>query len=498
MHTIQPVILSGGSGTRLWPLSRGLYPKQFMDLGGDTLFSQTLARALALEGSAPPIVICNDQHRFLAAALLQQQGYTPGSKTAGQASLLLEPLGRNTAPAIALCALAALEAGGDAACACADGEKQDAATADPLLLVLSSDHIITPQESFARAVRTAAAGALAGGLVVFGVPAQRPETGFGYIRKGEDMLPGILKVASFVEKPDPATARNMVASGEYVWNSGIFLFRASVFLEELACYAPQAHAACLTIWDKRTRDLDFTRFPAAAFAACPAVSIDYAVMEHTQKACVVPLECAWNDMGSWEAFYEAAEKDANGNAVRGDIVQLESRDCYLHSSHRLVAALGLAGICVVETPDAVLVLPRERSQDVKGLLEELKRQGRPETDAHVRVYRPWGWYEVLALGPRFQVKRIMVAPGSILSLQMHHHRAEHWVVVSGTARVTVGENSLILKEDESTYIPLGTRHRLENPGCIPLEIIEIQTGSYLGENDIVRFEDTYGRLNEEK
>lgn len=484
MHSIQPVILGGGSGTRLWPLSRGLYPKQFMDLGGQTLFAQTVARAAALRDAQPPIVICNDHHRFLAGAILQQQFRTPG-RNGDAASILLEPTGRNTAPATALCAFAAL--------AQADARSGNT-PADPLLLVLSSDHIIFPQEAFAETVASAMPAAEAGGLVVFGVPPTRPETGFGYIRQGKELTPGVYSVEQFVEKPDRQRAESMLAAGGFTWNSGMFLFRASAYLEELERYAPEVHAACAAIWETRTPDLDFTRFSATAFAACPSISIDYAVMEHTRKACMAPLGAAWNDMGSWEAFYDAADKDEQGNAVSGDVIQKDSRNCYLHASHRLVAALGLDGICVVETADAILIMPRERSQDVKALLEELKLRNRPETDTHLRVYRPWGSYETLALGPRFQVKRIIVNPGGILSLQMHHHRAEHWVVVSGTARVTVDETSKVLKEDESTYIPLGFRHRLENPGRIPLEIIEIQTGSYLGEDDIVRYEDTYGRI----
>ncbi len=480
MKAVQPVILCGGSGTRLWPLSRGLHPKQFMNLGGDTLFAQAVSRAASLENSLPPLVICNSEHRFLAAAILQEQANHPGRECAAKAKILLEPLGRNTAPAIALAALAALE-------------QQDGHDADPCLLVLSSDHVISPQAAFAHAVSTAVAGAETGRVLVFGVTPTRAETGFGYIQQGEELEPGVFAVSRFVEKPDAPTAEAMLAQGGFQWNSGMFLFRASVFLGELARHAPTVHEACLNIHRSRTTDLDFIRFSEAAFAECPSISVDYAVMEHTDKAAVVPFAARWNDMGSWEAFYEAADKDAHGNACAGDVLQLNSRDCYLHSEHRLVAAVGIEGISVVETADAVLVLKREHSQDVKLLLEEMKRRGRPETDTHMRVYRPWGSYEVLAFGERFQVKRIIVNPGAVLSLQLHHHRAEHWVVVRGTAKVSVGDEDILLKEDQSTYIPLGTRHRLANPGCIPLEIIEIQTGSYLGEDDIVRFEDSYGR-----
>ena len=481
MKAVQPVILCGGSGTRLWPLSRGLYPKQFMALGGDTLFAQALARAVALKNSLPPLVICNNEHRFLAAAIAQEQGKISGREEAAKARILLEPIGRNTAPAIALAALAALE----------DTGGQDD---DPCLLVLSSDHIISPQQAFADAVAAAIAGAEAGNLLVFGVAPTRAETGFGYIQQGKEIAPGVFSVARFVEKPDARAAEAMLAQGGFQWNSGMFLFRASVFLHELARHAPAVHDACREIHQGRTRDLDFIRFSEPLFAKCPSISIDYAVMEHTDKAAMVPLAARWNDMGSWEAFYEAADKDAQGNACAGDVLQLDSRDCYLHSEHRLVAAVGLEGISVVETPDAVLVLKRERSQDVKLLLEEMKRRNRPEIDVHARVYRPWGSYEVLACGDRFQVKRIIVKPGAVLSLQLHHHRAEHWVVVRGTAKVSVGDTDILLREDQSTYIPLGTQHRLANPGRIPLEIIEIQTGSYLGEDDIVRIEDSYGRI----
>jgi mannose-1-phosphate guanylyltransferase/mannose-6-phosphate isomerase len=481
MHPLQPVILCGGSGTRLWPVSRGQHPKQFMNFRGDTLFARAIARAADLREALPPLVICNHEHRFLAAAIVQEQGKIPGRESAAKAKILLEPEGRNTAPAIALAALSALEN---------EAGRED----DPCLLVLSADHLISPQEAFADAVRTAAAGADAGRLLVFGLQPARPESGFGYIRQGMEIMPGVFAVSRFVEKPDPTTAKAMLDQGGFWWNSGIFLFRASAFLEELARHAPEVHAACLEIHRGRTRDLDFVRFPEAAFAACPSISIDYALMEHTDKAAMTPLTADWNDMGSWEAFYAVSDKDEAGNALSGDVVQLDSRNCHLHAEHRLVAAVGLDGISVVETADAVLVLRRERSQDVKLLLEELKRRGRQETDTHLRVYRPWGSYEVLVVGDRFQVKRIIVTPGAVLSLQLHHHRAEHWVVVRGTARVSVGDEDILLHEEQSTYIPLGIRHRLANPGRILLEIIEIQTGSYLGEDDIVRFEDSYGRI----
>lgn len=465
-----PVILSGGSGTRLWPLSRTGYPKQFMDLGGRTLFGDTLERAMALPDVAMPLVICNESHRFMAAAALQRHDR--------QARILLEPVPRNTAPAIALAALAALELHGEA---------------DPLLLVLPSDHTIHPQEKFTAAVAEAARSAEQGHLATFGVPPTRPETGFGYIRRG-DVVPGGYKVAGFVEKPDAEHARDMLATGDCYWNSGMFLFRASTYLRELESHAPAIAEACRKAWAGRATDHDFVRMNAEAFGACPSDSIDYAVMEHTDRACVVPLEAAWNDLGSWSALYDSAPHDAEGNACTGDIVTHDARNCYLHGSHRLVTALGVEGLAVVETADAVLVADKSRTQEVKTLLQSLKARKRPETEHHTRVLRPWGSYEVLAQGERFQVKRIIVGTGQVLSLQLHHHRAEHWVVVRGTARVTVGEEVMLLHEDQSTYIPLGTVHRLENPGKIPLEIVEIQSGVYLGEDDIVRLEDTYGRL----
>ncbi len=474
---IRPVILCGGSGTRLWPLSRGLYPKQFMDLGGSTLFSRTLERAAGLPGASAPLICCNAEHRFLAAAILQDALEKSGAGALGGAEILLEPMGRNTAPAVALAALAAL----------ADGE-------DPHLLVLSSDHVIEPAEKFYAAVDLALGASRQGGLVVFGVPPTRPETGFGYITQGKELAAGVHEVGRFVEKPSEDKARAMIAEGGCFWNSGMFMFRASLFLAELQKYAPDMHSACLQIWESRKKDLDFTRFDKEAFAACPENSLDYAVMEHTRHAAMVKLAANWSDLGSWEAFYDSAPHDGRGNALTGDVVELDSENCYLHATSRLLAAIGLKNISVVETPDAVLVLERGRGQDVKKLLAELKLRGRTETDTHLKVYRPWGSYETLALSERFQVKRIIVNPGATLSLQLHHHRAEHWVVVRGTAKVTVGEEARMLSEDMSTYIPLGNKHRLENPGRIPLELIEIQTGSYLGEDDIVRFEDTYGRI----
>lgn len=468
MSTLRPVVLCGGSGTRLWPLSRSLYPKQFMELGGHTLFGDTVTRAANLPDSAAPLVVCNEGHRFYVAAALQQMGIT--------GSILLEPQGRNTAPAIALAAFAAL----------ADGD-------DPLLLALPSDHALQPQAAFAEAVAVARRCAEKGHIVTFGITPTGPETGFGYIRQGEALPCGGCAVDRFVEKPAQDRAEAMLAEGGYLWNSGMFLFRASAYLEELARLAPAMHEACRTAWEARSADHDFIRPESTAFLASPADSIDYAVMEKTHRAAVVPLTAEWSDLGSWEAFYEAAPHDGDGNARLGDVVTEGAQNCYLHASHRLVAALGVADLVVVETADSVLVADRSRAQDVKTIVERLKAAGRSEAENHPLVYRPWGSYETLARGDRFQVKRIIVKPGGQLSLQRHHHRAEHWVVVAGTAEITVGDEVRLYHEDQSTYIPLGTVHRLKNPGIIPLVIIEIQSGAYLGEDDIVRLEDRYGR-----
>ena len=447
MSTLRSIVLCGGSGTRLWPLSRALYPKQFMDLGGHTLFGDTVDRAAALPDSADPLVVCNEEHRFYVAAALQQKGVS--------GTILLEPKGRNTAPAIALAAFAALSGGGG----------------DPLLLVLPSDHVLKPQDVFAEAVARARACAESGRIVTFGITPDVPETGFGYIRRGEALPAGGYAVERFVEKPDLARAEAMLADGGYLWNSGMFLFRASVYLEELALHAPGIHAACKAAWEGHHADQDFIRPDADAFLGSPADSIDYAVMEKTARAAVVPLTADWSDLGSWEAFYEAAPHDVDGNVRVGDVYAEGAENCYLHASNRMVAALGVSDLVVLETLKKLVTIQEN----------------------HPLVYRPWGSYETLVRGERFQVKRIIVKPGGQLSLQKHHHRAEHWVVVEGTAEITVGDKVLLYHEDQSTYIPLGTVHRLKNPGMIPLVIIEIQSGTYLGEDDIVRLEDSYGR-----
>ena len=464
-----PVILSGGSGTRLWPLSREAYPKQFLPLvGKDTMLQATWQRIAPL-ASAPPLVVANEEHRFMVAEQLRQVGCVPSA-------ILLEPVGRNTAPAIAVAALQAMREG-----------------ADPLLLVLPSDHVIADAPAFRAAVRQAEPAASQGRLVTFGIVPSGPETGYGYIRAGAALADGVRAVAQFVEKPDEAAARGYVASGEYFWNSGMFLFRASVFLAELQRQQPAILAACRAALESATRDADFVRLDKAAFAAGPSDSIDYAVMEHTAAAAVLAIDVGWNDVGSWSALWEVAEQDGNGNAHHGDVLAQDCRNTLAWGDGRLLALLGLEDVVVVDTADAVLVAHKDRVQDVKGIVARLKAAGRPEPSCHRKVYRPWGSYDSIDVGGRFQVKRITVKPGASLSLQMHHHRAEHWIIVSGTGRITRGEEVFTLAENQSTYIPLGVKHRLENPGRLPLELIEVQSGSYLGEDDIVRFEDVYGR-----
>ncbi|WP_367381299.1 mannose-1-phosphate guanylyltransferase/mannose-6-phosphate isomerase [Stenotrophomonas cyclobalanopsidis] len=466
MTSIVPVILSGGSGTRLWPLSREAYPKQFLPLvGDDTMLQATWKRVASIAGAAP-IVVANQEHRFMAAEQLRECKVLPQA-------LILEPVGRNTAPAIAIAALQAL----------ANGE-------DALLLVLPSDHVVRNEAAFHAAVKQAAIAAEGGKLVTFGIVPTAPETGYGYIKAtvGE----GVRAVDRFVEKPNLATAEQYVASGEYFWNSGMFLFKASRYLGELETLQPTILAACRQALDKAARDNDFIRLDAEAFAASPNDSIDYAVMEKTADAAVVPLDAEWNDVGSWSALWEVSDKDADGNACHGDVIALDCKDSYAYGN-RLIAMVGLQDVVVVETDDAVFVGHKDRVQDVKEIVGRIKRDGRSEAAAHRKVYRPWGAYDSIDNGARFQVKRITVKPGATLSLQMHHHRAEHWIVVSGTAEVTRGDEVILLSENQSTYIPLGVTHRLKNPGKLPLELIEVQSGSYLGEDDIVRFEDSYGR-----
>ena len=469
-----PVVLSGGSGTRLWPLSRELYPKQLLPLvGKGTMLQETLARTEGIEQLAPAVVVCNESHRFLVAEQLRDAGIKARS-------ILLEPLGRNTAPAVAIAALSVVASN-------AAGTAED-----PVLLVLPADHVIRDSKAFRDAVASGLKAAEAGKLVTFGVVPTKPETGYGYIRRADGPGP-YYPVAQFVEKPDLATAQQYVDSGKYYWNSGMFMFRASVFLQELRTFTPAMHDACVQTVAAAKADLDFVRLPVKEFEACPSDSIDYAVMEKTKLAVVVPLKAGWSDVGSWSALHEAMPSDPSGNVQVGDVLTADTEGCYLQSSSRLIATVGLKDHVVVETKDAVLVAPKDRVQDVKKLVNELKKQGRYETSLHREVFRPWGSYDSIDQGDRFQVKRLVVKPGASMSLQLHHHRAEHWVVVSGTARITRGDETFLLEENQSTYIPLGVRHRIENPGKITLHIIEVQSGSYLGEDDIVRFEDRYGR-----
>ena len=465
-----PVILSGGAGTRLWPLSRELYPKQLLALTSEHTMLQETALRLAGLDAAAPVVVCNDAHRFLVAEQLRLIGIEPRA-------IVLEPFGRNTAPAIALAAMAALKTCGNE---------------DPVLLVLPADHVIRDVAGFQTAAVTAVAAAEQGNLATFGVVPRAPETGYGYIRRGEALGPAH-RIAQFVEKPNLERAKTFVASGEHYWNSGMFVFRARRYLDELKRFAPAIHAACTQSFDQAKTDLDFTRVDAKAFEACPSDSIDYAVMEKTADAVVVPLDAGWSDVGSWASLHAASEADRSGNVLHGDVLVEDSKNCYLYSESRLVAVVGLDDHVVVETKDAVLVAPKNRVQDVKALVAQIKEKGRYEHSLHREVFRPWGSYDSLENGSRFQVKRLSVKPGAQLSLQLHHHRAEHWVVVSGTARITRGEETFILEENQSTYIPIGVKHRIENPGKIPLQVIEVQSGSYLGEDDIVRFEDRYGR-----
>ena len=483
---LMPVIMAGGSGTRLWPLSRTLYPKQFLSLhSSQSMLQETLSRLNGLECS-DPLVICNENHRFLVAEQMLALGQT--------SSILLEPVGRNTAPAIALAALKAIDKGNSAA----------------VLLVLAADHVIENVAAFHEAINIALPLAQDGKLVTFGIVPTDPATGYGYIRKSsvvssqlsdteinQNSLQAAFEVAQFVEKPDPETAKGYLASGDYLWNSGMFMFRADRYLDELSLHRPDILSACKIAMQSTQQDLDFIRIDRDAFEACPSDSIDYAVMEKTRDAVVVPLDAGWSDVGSWSALWELDEKDEDGNAFRGDVILEDTNDCLIHAESRLVTTVGLENTVVVETADGILVAPKERVQDVKKVVDRLKEKGRSECLQHRQVFRPWGHYDAIDCGERYQVKRLMVLPGAKLSLQMHHHRAEHWVVVSGTAKVTNGEQTFILSENESTYIPVGQVHSLENPGKIPLELIEIQSGAYLGEDDIVRFEDSYGREQDE-
>jgi len=465
---ILPVIMAGGTGSRLWPLSRDLMPKQFLKLDGkQTMLQATVTRLAGIDALAP-LVICNEEHRFIAAEQLRQISQLDHN-------IILEPVGRNTAPAIALAAMTAVKKG-----------------TDPLLLVLAADHVITNTSAFISAVQQAAAFAATDNLVTFGVVPTAPETGYGYIKRGSQTGVGYT-VAQFVEKPNLAIAEQYIQSGEYYWNSGMFMFKASVYLAELKQHRPDIYAACEQAMAEVDPDLDFIRVNKDAFLACPDDSIDYAVMEKTASAIVVPLDAGWNDVGAWSSLWEITEKDAMGNVHQGDVLSSNSCNNYVFAETGLVATVGLENTVVVQTKDAVLVAAKDKVQDVKAIVQQLKAAGRTEHKIHREVYRPWGKYDSIDNGQRYQVKRITVKPGEKLSIQMHHHRAEHWIVVSGTANVTVDGKDTLLSENQSIYIPLGAIHALENPGKIPLELIEVQSGSYLGEDDIVRFSDRYGR-----
>ena len=477
MPSLQPVILSGGSGTRLWPLSRRAFPKQFLALVDDaTLLQSTAQRLDSLDGKvdvAAPLIVCNEGHRFLVAEQLRASGHAAQN-------IILEPVGRNTAPALTLAAL-------------------DCETDDPMLIVMPADHVVRDVDAFANAVAAGLEHASAGKVVTFGIVPDAPHTGFGYIHAGSAVDAGAYLLDRFVEKPDLETAQDYVASGDYYWNSGIFLLKASRWLALIEQHRPDIGQAVRAAYAGGRRDLDFLRVDAEAFAATPSDSIDYAVMEPLSgvagECLVVPLDAGWSDIGAWSALWEVSPRDDAGNARHGDVLAFDAEDNLLHAQHRMIAAVGVKDLIIVETADAVLVVHKDHTHDVKRITQHLDSEGRNESEFHRCVHRPWGTFEGVDQGGRFQVKRLSVKPGATLSLQMHHHRAEHWIVVSGTARVICDDREFLLSENQSTYIPIGARHRLENPGTIPLEIIEVQSGSYLGEDDIVRFEDIYNRAS---
>ena len=464
-----PVILSGGSGTRLWPLSRSQYPKQFLPLvSNHTMLQETILRLQGVAGLSAPIAVCNEDHRFMLAEQLWEIGIKP-------AAIILEPVGKNTAPAVAMAALSAK-------------------SVEDVILILPADHVIADKQSFQAAVLEANRLAEQNFLVTFGIVATAPETGYGYIKKGSQQVGPAFHVEAFVEKPDLATAENYLASGDYYWNSGMFAFKAGRFLEELEKFNPKMLEICRNALAAAKTDLDFVRLDKEIFSTCPSDSIDYAVMEKTDAAVVIPLAAEWNDVGSWSALWDVTKKDTAGNAIKGDVLTIETENSYIHSSNRLVTVIGVENLVVIETDDAVMVASKDKVQDVKLIVDQLKAKKRIESQIHRKAYRPWGHYDLVDTGERHQTKRIVVKPGAKLSVQKHHHRAEHWIVVKGTARVKKDGESFLVTENESIYIPLGVIHSLENPGVIPLEMIEVQSGSYLGEDDIVRYEDQYGRI----
>ena len=472
--TLYPVILSGGSGSRLWPLSREFFPKPLLPLVSEqTLLQETATRLDGLADLGDAVYVCNEEHRFLVAEQIAEIGKTPST-------IILEPEGRNTAPALTLAALYLV--------------KRDA---DAMMVVMPADHVMTAPQQFVEAVEQGSHNAEQGALVTFGIVPASPETGYGYIKRDEQVDDSAAyRVARFVEKPDRETAEQYVSEGDYFWNSGIFLMRADRWLDEISQHRPDILKACRQAMNKGSQDSDFFRVNKQDFHECPGDSIDYAVMEKTDRAVVVPISAGWSDIGAWSALWDVCQQDADGNVMQGDVIAEDTRNAFLVAQHRCLATVGLDDVVVIETADAVLVARKDKAQDVKAIVNRLKESGREEHKVHRQVYRPWGSYEGIDEGPRFQVKRLTVKPGAQLSLQMHHHRAEHWVVVKGTARVTCGDQMFDLHENESTYIPIGQTHRLENPGNIPLEVIEIQSGSYLGEDDIVRFEDVYDRVQE--
>ncbi len=469
-RTFYPVILSGGSGSRLWPLSRSLYPKQLLPLSSERTMIQETALRAGKGRFAGPLIICNEAHRFIVAEQMQEIGIKP-------LRLVLEPVGRNTAPAIAAAALILQSIAPEA-----------------IMVVLPSDHVIGDQPGFLKSLELAGDAAAAGHLVTFGMKPTAPETGYGYIQRGTALTEGSFKVERFIEKPDLERARAMTAQPEFLWNSGMFVFKASVFLDEVKRLCPDILDAVAPAIDHAVADIDFLRLDAEAFGRAPSASIDYAVMEHTERAAVVPSDFGWSDVGSWSALWDITGKTQAGNVEVGDVISVDCHDSYLRGDGVLVAGVGLRDIIVVATEDAVLVAERRHVQEVKKIVESLKERKRTEGDLHRKVYRPWGYFQSVDSGTRFQVKQITVKPGAKLSLQMHHHRAEHWVVVEGTALITRNDETFLLRENESTYIPVGTKHRLENPGKVPLKLIEVRSGTYLSEDDIVRYEDTYGRV----